>query len=95
MREVLGDFGVFVVDFLRRGDLAVEDFLVDFELFPEGVLGDLRGFFALERDLRRDPPSRDVGLALLTGDDPELEAVFERETTDSEGVTNDSRLAWE
>ena len=90
---VLGDLGVLVVDFLLLGDLvAGVDFLPALEPRPDGVLGDFRGFFALNKesvDFRFDPVPREVGRAFLPG---ELEAVF-AEADDPAGVTKDSRLA--
>ena len=95
----MGDFGVLVEDFLLLGDLVVA-FLADFEPRPEGVLGDFRDFFPLERDVvdlrRLGAVPSEVGRDFLPGEaEPALEAVPEIETVDPEGVANDSRLAWE
>lgn len=87
------DFGAFEVDFLLFGDLAV-DFLTPLEPRPEGVFGDLRGFFALD-DLRLDIDPRDVGLPLFLGEVPPLKEALGSEALDPEGVTNVSRLVCE
>ena len=92
---LVADFGVFVVDFLRLGDLTAV-FLAAFEPRPvlEGVFGDLRGLLVLDA-LRLDSDPRDVGLPRLLGDAPPLSVALERPALDPDGVTNVSRLVCE